>query len=145
MLIISCEKFEDLTEKVEFYEPGFFGTCFSGVYDRGYNEVIIADNESYQKFGNSIRTIPYNLNCDAVALPYIDFDKHILICKFTGAGGCDANYDRQIVNDKKKNKIIYAITVEYPGTCKMYIVNMNWALVPKIDNNLTVEFKVTYI
>jgi len=55
----------------------------------------------------------------------------------------------QITIDKllmiKKNKIIYAITVEYPGTCKMYIVNMNWALVPKIDNNLTVEFKVTYI
>jgi len=144
-LVVSCEKNEsidDLTEQAIFYESNYFGTCFSGVYDKGYQEIIITDNESYKKFGDSIRIHPYNLDCDTAVLPYIDFNKYILIGKFTDGGGCEAKYKRQIIDDKKNKKIIYNIRVEYFGTCYMYIVNMNWARIPRIPNDYTIEFQV---
>jgi hypothetical protein len=142
ILNFSCEKYENLTEQVEFYEPNYFGICFSGLFDKNYDEVIITDNDSYQEFGNSIRIHPFNLDCDTAVLPYIDFDKYSLIGKYTEGGGCDVNYERQIIDDKKHNKIVYTINIEYFGNCAMLIFNMNWALIPKLKKNYTVEFKV---
>ncbi len=145
LFISSCEKNRgklDLTEQVDFYESNYFGICFSGVYDIGYEEVIISDNESYQKFGNSIRIHPYNLDCDTAILPHIDFNNYTLIGKFTDGGGCEAKYLRQIIDDKENKKIIYKISVEYSGMCAMYIVNMNWARIPKISDNYLIEFQV---
>lgn len=138
----SCEKYEDLTEQIEFIESSYFGTCFSGTPSGIDTEVIIRDNKSYQEYFNQKRISPYNLDCDTAGLPNINFDKHSLIGKYTEGGGCEVSYDREILDNKWKNKIIYTITAEYSGDCYMLITNMNWALIPKLKNKYEVEFIV---
>lgn len=145
-VITGCEKndeFTEITDKVEFLEPNFFGTCFSGFYDEGYSEVIIKNEEAYQDFGNTVRIHPYNLNCDTADLPMIDFNKYSLIGKYTSGGGCSVSYTRQVFRDEKNKKYIYEISAEYSGTCRMLIININWALIPKIPKGYTIEFRVS--
>jgi len=47
--------------EVQYLEAGFMGTCFLGFYDKGYQEVIIKDEQSYQNFGDSIRIEIYKI------------------------------------------------------------------------------------
>ena len=137
-----CEKYEDLSDLVEFYESSYFGACFSGMPSGIDTEVNITNNESYLEYFNKKRIHPVNLNCDTAKLPEIDFNKYSLIGKYTEGGGCDVSYDREIINNKRKNKIVYTINVEYTGLCDMLITNMNWALIPKLKKNYDVEFIV---
>ena len=55
----------------------------------------------------------------------INFEKYSLIGKYTEGGGCDVNYNREIIDHKIENKIVYSIDVEYTGICTMLITNMN--------------------
>ena len=144
-LVVSCENnesIEDLPEQVEFLEQSYFGICFSGTPAGLDTEVIITDNESYLEYFNQKRIHPYNLNCDTAELPKIDFDKYSLIGKYTEGGGCEVSYNREIIDNKTKNKIVYTIDVEYSGSCLMLITNMNWALIPKLKKDYNVEFIV---
>jgi hypothetical protein len=141
-VFISCEKYEELTGKAEFLEPGYFGICFTGIPAGLDNEVIITDNESYLEYFNQKRIHPVNLDCDTAKLPGINFNKYSLIGKYTQGGGCDVNYHREIIDNKSKNKIVYTIKAEYTGNCSVLIFNMNWALIPRLKENYNVEFIV---
>jgi hypothetical protein len=139
----SCGGFnDDDAVNIQYLDSDFFGTCFSGLYDKAYNEVVISDNESYKNFGDSIRVNIVNLNCNRATLPSIDFTRYFLIGKHTEGGGCSANYNRQVIIDKENKKITYYIKVTYTGSCFLYFRNMNWALVPRVGNDYTLEFKV---
>ena len=145
LLFSRCEKFEDLAEQVEFLDGMYFGICFVGTPSGLSKEEIIRDYESYQNYFNQKRIHPYNSDCDTAELPNIDFDKYSLIGKYTEGGGCDVVYDREVIENKLKNKIIYKISVEYIEGCLMLITNMNWALIPKLKRNYDVEFIVEYV
>ena len=134
IVLFGCEKLEDITMQVEFLEPDFFGNCFAGrpiASDRKL-EVIITDNESFLQYWK----------CDSADLPEINFDTYSLIGKYTEGGGCDANYDREIIDNIRRNKIVYTIEVDYNGFCSMLITNMNWALIPRLKEHYQVEFIV---
>ncbi len=64
------------------------------------------------------------------------------IGKYTEGGGCDVSYNREIIDYKRQNKIVYAIKVGYTGMFAMLVTNMNWALIPKLKDNYRVEFIV---
>ena len=72
MILQSCEDQEIPVVEVQYLEADFMGTCFLGFYDKGYQEVIIKDKQSYQNFGDSIRIEIYNLDCSTATLPNID-------------------------------------------------------------------------
>ncbi len=136
----------DLTQQVKFNLNYFPDPCFSSGYLRNkVDGVIITDNESYQKFADSIKLNAFD--CDTAILAYIDFNSYSLIGKFTGGAGCgDEKFKRQIYDDKKNKKIIYKLTVTYsPPPCRVGTYSMNWALIPKIKNNYMVEFQVNEI
>ena len=143
LLFAACEndKLIELTEQCEFHE-NLLGSCFSGIGDCGYDEIVITDSESYQHFGNVIRIHPVNVDCDTAALPYIDFNGYTLLGKRTSGGGCSAYYDRKIFKDKKDKRIIYKIEVQYGGACAMLIGSWNWISIPKLLEGYSVEFKV---
>jgi len=145
LLAVSCEKnenVEDVIEQVEFLESSYFGICFSGTPTGLDTEVIITDNELYFEYFNQKRIHPYNLNCDTAILPHIDFNKYLLIGKFTNGGGCSVKYDRQVTVEEENNKLIYKIDADYFGLCEMLIVNMNWALIPQKYIDYSIEFQV---
>jgi hypothetical protein len=140
--VSSCENQEGPTVEVQFLDANFFGTCFSGVYDKGYKEVIILDNKTYQDFGDSIKVHFVNNDCSTAVLPNIDFSKYFLIGKLTEGGGCSVKYDRQVIDNIEKRTLVYKIKADYSGNCKMLIINMNWVLIPKVYSDYTIEFQV---
>ncbi len=143
-LIISCDKegeLIDITSECEFYD-NILSTCFYGRPNSDYDEYVFRDNDSFQDFGDIVRIYPANSNCDTANLPNIDFSKHSLLTKSTNGGGCSATYQRKVLKDTENKKIIYQILVDYEGTCEMLLGSRNWAIMPKISNNYTVEFKL---
>ena len=138
----SCEDQDGTEVDVQFLDASFFGSCFSGVYDKGYEEVIIMDNKTYQDFGDSIRVQFVNTDCSKVVLPEIDFSESFLIGKFTQGGGCSVRYDRKVTIDKDTKTLVYKIKADYSGNCYILFINMNWALVPKSYKDYTIEFQV---
>ncbi len=140
ILFVTCEKYEDLTGKVEFIKPVFFGVCFSGMPAGLDTEIVITDSESYFEYFNQKRIYPYNSGCDTAELPAIDFNTYSLIGKYTEGGGCDVNFQREIIDYIREKKIVYTIKVEYTGNCYMLITCMNWALIPSLKDDYVVEF-----
>ena len=145
LFILSCEKFEEISEQVDFLDGLDFGICFVGTPSGLPEEVIIRDYESYQNYWNQKRIHPSNLDCDTAKLPNIDFNKYSLIGKYTSGGGCDVVYEREVFEYRMKNKIVYKIKVEYIDGCYMLITSMNWALIPRLKRNYDVEFIVEEI
>lgn len=142
LFLSSCENQEGPTVDVQFLDASFFGTCYSGVYDKGYKQVIILDNQTYHDFGESIKVNFVNNDCNTALLPEIDFSKYFLIGKFTEGGGCSVKYNRQVIDNKENKTLIYKIKVDCSGTCKMLFINMNWALIPKTFSDYAIEFQV---
>jgi len=140
--LTSCEDQMTADDEFEYLESGFMGMCFWGLYNNGYQEVIIKDEQSYQNFGDSVRIEIYNLDCSTATLPNIDFNKYFLIGKPTDGGGCSATYDRQIIVNEEDKNLIYKIDVDYSGFCAMLITNMNWVLIPYKYFDYSIEFQV---
>jgi hypothetical protein len=138
----SCEIQEGPQVDVQYLDSNFFGTCFSGVFDKGYQEVIIRDNQTYHNFGDSIRVHFVNNDCSTAILPTIDFTRYFLVGKLTEGGGCSVKYDRQVIEVKNTKTLRYKIKADYSGNCYMLIINMNWVLVPKTYNDYNIEFQI---
>jgi len=144
IILASCEKIDkvvDLTNECEFHD-NILTTCFSGISDSKYDEIVISDNETYQAFGHAIRIHPVNVDCDTAQLPFINFNKYSLLGKRTTGGGCSAKYERKIIKDLENEKIIYQISVIYEGDCYMLISSMNWVFIPKLSPDYKVEFEL---
>jgi hypothetical protein len=141
-LSISCNQegeIIDITSECEFYD-NILSTCFYGIPNSDYDEYVFRSNDSFQEFGDLVRIYPANSNCETANLPNIDFTKYSLLTKSTNGGGCSASYKRKILKDTVNRKIIYQISVDYEGACDMLLGSRNWAIIPKIPDNYTVEF-----
>ncbi len=142
--LISCDKEGDLldiTSECEFHD-NILSTCFYGRPNSEYDEFVFRDNDSFQEFGDIVRIYPANLNCDTATLPSIDFSKYSLLTMSTNGGGCSATYQRKVLKDTENRKIIYQISVDYEGTCEMLLGSRNWAIIPKISDGYTIDFKL---
>jgi hypothetical protein len=140
----SCDKegeLIDITSECEFHD-NILSTCFYGRPNSDYDEFVFRDNFSFQEFGDIVRIYPANLNCDTAALPGINFSKYSLLTMSTNGCGCSATYQRKVLKDIENKKIIYQISINYEGTCKMLLGSRNWAIIPEIPDNYTVVFKL---
>ena len=72
----------------------------------------------------------------------IDFSKYTVLGKFAD-GGCRAIVALQDVTKYTElKKYIYRIKVISCGKCTSYWQEMNWVLIPKIEDDFSVEFVV---
>lgn len=151
-LFISCEKEKekandiinenvgaiiDITSECDFPED-FLTVCFCGSCSSEYKEYVFRDNDSFQEFGEAVRM--NFTGCSTTSLPYIDFSKFTLLKLETSASGGTVTYQRKVIKDTENRKIIYHVSVHYEGIYMIDISNSNWAIVPKIPDNYTVEF-----
>ena len=146
LLTRGCEDVEinmDITGQIEFPGPSLFGACFSGVYSRHPDEIIITDSKSFQDFCNSLRREINNIDCQSADIPFIDFEKSSLIGKYTWGGGCSSERVRQVIDDKFNKRLIYIIRENYFGGCELMYFSMNWAIIPKPGPGYKVEFRVS--
>ncbi|MFZ5941245.1 MAG: hypothetical protein ACOYXB_11810 [Bacteroidota bacterium] len=132
----------DISEECIIENP-FSHPCFYGFAEADSGEVIITSEEEYAAFVEIIRLNLYNVDCDTVAVPEIDFSNYSLIGTYTSGGGCDVEYDRQVFRNSAEKKVVYRIRVSYSGSCEMLIFSMNWALIPRLPRHYQVEFDVS--
>lgn len=141
----NCEKAQlpiESPAELQFIPNWYTGPCFTGIIDKGYNEIIIRDYSSYIQFGDSVRVEIGNLDCESAKLPDIDFDNYILVGKYTFGAGCFSKFDRNIYFDDINKTISYNIEANYFGICKALLGSLNWVLIPKKYKDYTVQFEV---
>jgi len=73
----------------------------------------------------------------------IDFSQYSVLGKYA-IGKCNVVFNRNVSKNIEKQKYIYKITVNQCGLCGVGNVSMNWVLIPKIEDDFTVEFEVAY-
>jgi len=71
----------------------------------------------------------------------IDFSRYTLLGKYAAAG-CIVVFDRNVTKHTEISKYVYRIKVIHCGDCKNQHADMNWVLIPKIEDNYSVEFIV---
>lgn len=141
----SCSNEDDngITElKVVYMESEL--ECFSCINVHNYYcEYIINDEESF----NSLDTIRYEgSGCDTVELPEINFNEKTLLGKYVGiVGFCDIDCKKKIEKIESAKKYVYTIEIDTAGMGHCGYVRMNWALVPKLPEDYTVEFNLIII
>ena len=73
----------------------------------------------------------------------IDFSKYTVLGK-NANGDCKVVFDRNVTKHEEQQKYIYKIKLIHCGSCEKLVVDMNWVLVPKIEDDYSVEFIVDY-
>jgi hypothetical protein len=144
-LIGSCEKIEkpsDTNIKPVFKVQFLSGICTSTFLSSKYDEVIITDLQTFQSFIDSIISSDSYNDCEIVNVELIDFDKYILAGKKSNGGGCSVTSDYSVIKDDINKKVIYNISVDYIGSCRLAFSSMHWALIPRLPENYTFEIKI---
>lgn len=147
LLLIGCQKTEDITPDVQFLKTGFngfFGECFGGIFSLSNEAIVIRNQEEYKEVFEKNKNTFQPEKCENVSLPSIDFQKHTLIGKITMNTGCSTTYDRR-VEQRGNQETIYHITITETGGCQPSRTTMNWALIPKIKKRTDVTFNVATI
>ena len=73
----------------------------------------------------------------------IDFSEYTLLGQYA-SGGCWVVFDRNVTKNKERQTYIYTITVIECGDCYSMDSSMNWVLIPKIEDDFSVEFIVNH-
>jgi hypothetical protein len=149
LILFSCEKEKNTSNgpntsiEAVYLEPMYFGKCFGSLTVNDTTGVIVKTNQQYQALGDTCRMLWLSsVKCDTAKLPEIDFEKYSLIGKYTSGGGCSVTKSYNLEIDTLNYKYIYSIHLIYEGACDMYIMDMNWALVPAIPDYYQVEFRI---
>ena len=103
------------------------------------DQFIINSDSTYEDMKQ--RTLFVNDPCDDCTFPDIDFSTHTLIGRFIFVQ-CDESVGAKFVDDGD-GTFTYYVKVVNPSQCNFNscpIPVFNWLLVPKIDDNTTVDF-----
>jgi len=105
----------------------------------GDGKFVIKNNDEYIKLLENNRS-PHP-DCINYELPYIDFNQNTLIGYESGISGCDfPTVSYQVM--KTDNNYIFKINIIQKGNCKRSNLINTWCLIPKIENESMVEFKI---
>jgi hypothetical protein len=98
--------------------------------NRMYSEGII-DSIEYNEYQSEVNLFFRNIN----------FDKHSLL-GFWITGKCEADFIREVLKDEENMKYIYSVKIKECGWCDRARIESNLVLIPKIEDNYSVEFKI---
>lgn len=117
-----------------------FGTCFSNFSED--TPYVIRDKLTFYEIMESVRT--NDSTCDTASIPEIDFNNYSLIGYLT-IGICSIDNEKNILLNESEKTYHYLITINYneKPTCKILVATMNWALIPKLPKDYSVEFIIT--
>jgi len=73
----------------------------------------------------------------------IDFSKYSVLGKYAEGNSWELFFDRNVTKNIQKQKYIYTIRVISCGDWEVG-ASMNWVLIPKIEDNFSVEFIVEH-
>ncbi|MEM6724293.1 MAG: hypothetical protein AAF598_09660 [Bacteroidota bacterium] len=110
--------------------------CYTSLGISG-KEFRIEDQESFE----ALEWIPdANPYCSFDALPQLNFEQFTLLGQRT-ATHCAVNISRKVIK-KEDGNLRYQITITGDGNCTELKIDKNWILIPKIKEDVEVEYVV---
>jgi len=103
------------------------------------NKVFINSQEEYLNLQTAIRR---SNCCNDLVFPEIDLIEYTLLGIKTLRTACAVNYQRKVFFNASEQHYLYSLTTEKIGSCEEEYDELNWILVPKIENNAKVLFQV---
>ncbi|MGD2248836.1 MAG: hypothetical protein PVF58_10565 [Candidatus Methanofastidiosia archaeon] len=91
-------------------------------------EVVITSDEEYEALLKYMSDSPV---CMGSYLPLIDFSQYVLLGKYASGSGCTVTFEKHVYTDTDNKRVIYSITVVEEGLCEMFVMSMNWIVIPK--------------
>lgn len=101
-------------------------------------ENVIRNNMEYQKLLNVRSPHP---DCGSYILPEIDFSQFTLLGIDFGVAGCKEPIITYTVIKLSNGNYKFIVDIKQQGYCKINFSHNIWCLIPKIDENVIVEFK----
>ncbi|MFO7869075.1 MAG: hypothetical protein R6U95_07235 [Bacteroidales bacterium] len=95
-----------------------------------YTEGII-DTIEYAEYQSEVYIFFNNIN----------FDNHSILGFWT-TGKCEVDFVREVLKDEENMKYIYSIKIKECGWCNSARIESNLVLIPKIEDNYIVDFKI---
>jgi hypothetical protein len=133
------EEYIDISDQCIF-KVDIASACFQ-LFQASTNEVIIKNELEYQDFMNSNRS-KNTKDCIHAKLPYVDFNRYMLIGKKTSGTTCKATSNYFVSVDYKNRNVKYTIDLDYSGNCSMKVMSWNFACIPKVLDYYTIHFEV---
>jgi len=122
------------------------GWCFDGYLLYKYiDTLVIKDTNDLNIFRNKTKLSGFPL-CDTTKLPFIDFDKYILLGRFVAIindSVCKI-YKTIFKHNYEKKFVFFIKTINYTSIADRAGWDMNWLLIPKLQDGWKIEFDSTY-
>lgn len=143
LFIISCNQNDSINDPFEVKDcsnPIITGQIIELLeFDLNEN-VIFNSNFEYiiknqNQFDSLIAIKDTNYN-----FPEINFDEQSLIGIYTSGTGCEITFDRLLNIDNQERIITYTIIIRSCGNCEKLGYSMNWAVIPKIEDEYSINF-----
>ncbi len=106
--------------------------------------IVVTDINSYESLKKHVLPETNRAASDTFLLPSIDFSKQTLLGRLSTCVGCNTRYNRTVEKNDAQQQYIYTIEIEECGGCEIENISMNWVLVPKIDDDYTIIYKLVY-
>ena len=132
-------EYQDISDQCIF-KVDIGSACFQLFHNSSLDEVILKNELEYEDFMNATRS-RNSKDCMNAKLPYVDFNRYMLIGKKT-SGQCSATYNYLVSVDYKNKKVKYTIDVDYSGNCYAQVMSWNFACIPKILDYYSITFEV---
>ena len=113
----------------------WFDLTTSFIFNSNEGHIITSDSEN-------IFDLKVSFNNGTSYHP-IDFTQYTVLGK-KAEGDCRVFFVRNVTKNVGQKKYIYKITAIHCGDCQKLAIGMNWVLIPKIEDDFSVEFIVDY-
>lgn len=115
-------------------------TCVNNIEIIDIQNTEFTYNSQYIITNDSIYTAIKKLDSiNVINWPDINFEKEILIGKYTESTGCSLNTSYKLT--KVDNEYLLSIRNISHGNCDKLIIKTHWLIIPKIDSS-TINFKI---
>jgi len=103
------------------------------------NNFILKNEQEYQKL--LTENLSDHLKCQSYKLPSVDFNLNTVVGAITSCGGCsEPEVLKKIIKIPVEKKYLIQILMIQKGLCKINFTHKSWLLLPKIEEDYSVEF-----
>jgi hypothetical protein len=103
------------------------------------NNFVVKNEQEYQKLLTD--NLSDHPKCQSYKLPDVDFNLNTLVGAITSCAGCaEPDILKKVIKISAEKKYLIQIFITQKDICKINFTRKSWLLLPKIEEDYTVEF-----